>query len=280
MARTDETARAPMLRRFGSMKGYAIGATDGDLGTFEDFYFDAESWTVRYLIVDTGGWLSGRRVLISPRSVTGTDPSGQRFVTELTRAQVERSPAIDTARPVSRQHEAALLEHYGHPEYWSGPYRWGADAAPGVPSAALPKAAERYVAANRVVERRAPGDPHLHSAAEVTGYGIQATDGELGHVEDFLIDEESMAIRYLIVDPRNWWPGEHVLIGTDWFTDVSWERQTVTVEMTRDAVRNAPVWRPDASIDRAWETELYGHYGRPGYWERPPERWMVWPHAA
>ena len=277
-ARQKEVASAPLLRRVGAMKGGALAAIDGDIGSVEDLYFDDQSWTVRWLIVDTGQWLSGRRVLISPRSVSGTDPSGQRFLTALTRAAVEGSPHIDAVRPVSRQHEIEFSGYYGLPDYWGGPYRWG--VAPLPTPGSVPSGAEGYTASQRIVERRLEGDPHLRSAAEVVGYGIHASDGDLGHVEDFLVDEESWALRYVIVDPRNWWPGNHVLIGTDWLRSVSWEMQTVSVDLTREAVRNAPVWRPELRVDRAWETELYGYYGRPRYWERPDDRFLLWPRAA
>jgi hypothetical protein len=172
---------------------------------------------------------------------------------------------------VSRQHDATLAQYYGYPFYWTGPYRWGAGPLPApVGLAAAPRPSDESI----------EGDPHLRSASEVTGYGIEATDGELGHVEDFLLDEESWAIRYVIVDPRNWWPGDHVLIGTDWFTAVNWEERTVSVDLTREAVRNAPVWQPKSRVDRPWETELYGHYRRSGYWERPDDRFLLWPRAA
>jgi hypothetical protein len=277
---SNESAQAPMLRRFGSMKGYAIAAADGELGSFEDFYFDDASWTVRHLVIDTGTWLSGRRVLLSPRSIIGTDASGQRFLTNLTRAQVERSPDAESERPVSRQHEIDLAGYYGYPFYWTGPYRWGATPYPMPAGGEFPPPATASPSAEPGPDTSAlRGDPHLRSATEVIGYGIDATDGELGHVNDYLIDEEAWAIRYLIVDPRNWWPNADVLVGVDWLTGVSWERRTVGVDMTREAVRNAPEWRPETVVDREWETRLHGHYGRPGYWERPEDRWL-WPYAA
>lgn len=275
---SNEPARGPMFRRFGSMRRYAIAASDGEIGSLEDFYFDDASWTVRHLVVDTGTWLSGRRVLLSPRSILGTDPSGQRLLTDLTRDQVRESPETGRDRPVSRQHEVELAGYYGYPFYWTGPYRWGATSYPmplDATNIPLP-AATSGVAPRSDTDR---DDPHLHSATDVTGYGIDATDGELGHVEDYLIDEAAWAIRYLIVDPRNWWPNAHVLVGVDWLTGVNWERGTVGVDVTREAVRSAPEWRPETVIDRDWEIRLHGYHGRSGYWERPEDRWR-WPHAA
>jgi hypothetical protein len=282
--RADESAAAPMLRRLTDLRDFTIGATDGDVGSVDDVYFDDTSWTVRYLVVDTGTWLPGRKVLLSPALLRGIDGAGRRIRTDLTREQVHDSPSIDTQRPVSRQHEADLLSHYGYEPYWSGPYRWGAYATPYPIAGLLPPAAEppgpSRVAEEVVARERAGRDEHLRSAREVSGYGIRATDGELGHVEDFLIDESDWAIRYVIVDPRSWWPGPHVLIGMDWIRGVSWEDGTVEVDVTREAVRNAPPYETAGPFDRDDETRLYAHHGRPGYWDRPAERWTYLPPAA
>ena len=279
--RNDEIAAAPMLRRFTDLQRFTIGASDGDVGTVEDVYFDDISWTVRYLVVDTGTWLSGRKVLVSPAAIREVDGAGDRLITALTRGQIESSPSIDTAKPVSRQQETELLTYYGHAPYWAGPYRWGAStiAYPLVPplaGAPPPSRTDEEMAARE----RASRDEHLRSAHAVRGYGIRATDGELGHVEDYLIAEQEWAIRYLIVDPRSWWPGPHVIVGIDWIRGVSWEDTTVEVDVTREAVRNAPRYESTSPFSRGEETRLYTHHGRPGYWDRRPEFWMHYPPAA
>jgi hypothetical protein len=243
-----QSFRSPMLRRFTDLKNYAIGAVDGDVGSIHDLFFDDEDWTVRHLVVDTGRWLSGRKVLISPMAIVGIDPSGLRVLTRLTTVQVREAPDIDTDAPVSRQHEMRLAAHYGLPEYWAGPFRWGASPFPYVhgdlaavgleiPVAEPRAAAVREEMAARVTQE---GDPHLHSARAVAGLGLHATDGDLGHVEDFLIDEAAWVIRYLIADPRNWWPDNHVPLSTDWVTGVNWDDRRVEVDVSRDAVRHAP----------------------------------------
>jgi uncharacterized protein YrrD len=268
-------AAAPMLRRTSDLMTYTLGARDGDIGTLRDVYFDDQSWTVRHLVVDTGGWLSGRQVLIPPRAIVALEPANARLRTQLTKRQVEESPAVDTARPVSRQYEADLYRHYGYPYYWAGPYRWGPIVSP---EAAIPPAWD-----TAAVERASagpPGDPHLRSVRAVSGYGIRASDGELGHVEDFLVDEAGWAIRYIIVDPRNWWPGNHVLVSTEWILAVHWNEATVEVNLSKEAVRHAPEFDPAGSLDRDYEAHYHGYYGRPGYWERAPEAWMLYRHAA
>jgi hypothetical protein len=283
---------APMLRPLDEVRRYAIGAVDGDIGTVADAYFDDASWTIRYLVVDTGRWLPGRHVLLSPHAVAAIDADGERIVTNLTKQQVRDAPGLEAARPVSRQHEAALCAYYGHPQYWDGPYRWGAAPYPFATLSPPPGPAE--MAAREAAQRRA--DPHLRSAREVIGYGLSATDGDLGHVEDILVDEASWAIRYFVVDPQSWWPGPHVIIPTEWITGVSWSDRAVRVDVSRDAVRNAPEYvapedAPPVEVlrrevagrprrgSRDYEQRLHEHYGRPGYWERDPRLWMLPPAA-
>lgn len=283
VSRATGPAGEPILRRVRDLQHFAIGAADGDIGRVDDLYFEDTSWTVRYVVVDASGWLVGRQVLIPPRAIEKVDPLGQRLVTNLTKQQVQDSPGLETARPVSRQYEIALYDYYGYPYYWAGPYRWGLAAypyaAPHAPVAA-PPGGVGATADERAARRLQSNDPGLRSARDVSGHGIQATDGELGHVEDYLVDDEAWVIRYLIVDPRNWWPGAHVLVATDWITAVHWNDSTVEVNVTKDAVRNAPQYDPTSGIGRSYETLYHRHYDRPGYWERHPESWRMRPPAA
>src|SRR5262245_39640155 len=215
-----------MLRSVSTLKGTTIAATDGEIGSVQDVYFDDVSWTIRYLVVDTGVWLPGRQVLISPRAIhPGTSDNG--VPVALTRHQVENSPSIDVDMPVNRLYEEEYSRYYGYPYYWTGPQRWGATPYPGVnpnqPSGAVRDAMP------------SDGDPHLRSARDVMDYYIEATDGDIGHVEDFLVDDQAWAIRYLVVDTRNWWPGKKVVISPEWIKRVSWRDSRVYVDMTRDA---------------------------------------------
>jgi hypothetical protein len=247
-----------MLRSASSLKGASIGATDGNIGSLDDLYFDDLSWTVRYLVVDTGTWLPGRQVLISPLSVRGAAEANTVPVA-LTRAQVEHSPPVDSDKPVNRQYEEEFSRYYGYPYYWSGPYRWGALHYPGEEASPADVAAANAVAAG--------GDPNLRSARDVIGYYIQATDGDIGHVDDFLIDDREWAIRYVIVDTRNWWPGKKVVVSPDWIRQVSWRESQVHVDLTREALKAAPEYDADRPLEREYETRLFRHYGRPSYWE-------------
>ena len=247
-----------MLLSARDLEGFTIGATDGDIGSVQDLYFDDRSWTIRYLLVDTGNWLPGRRVLISPMSVRDPGWSDQRLAVGLTREEVERSPDIDAARPISREHELLFTGHYGLAPYWEGPYRWGAvpypfaPLTPGhpgpVPDPATARALEREGLDNvgpEHVEGRHLDDEHapaLRSAREVIGHHIEAVDGEVGHVADVLVDDRTWAVRYMVVDTRNWWPGKQVLVAPEWIDRVSWTDGKVSVRMTREQIRDAPAY--------------------------------------
>ena len=265
-----------MLRNLKDLEGYALRATDGDIGTVKDFYFDDDRWVVRYLIVETGSWLASRKVLVSPVSV-GTPNYGDKVLpVSITREQVRNSPDIDTDKPVSRQHEAEYLGYYGYPAYWDSVGIWGAGSVPGtlVPEAGLAppmtagaaaQDADRAIAAEQAARHR-NDDPHLRSCKDVTGHHIKAQDGEIGHVQGFIVDEQSWQIRYLVVDTNNWWMGHQVLVAPQWIQEVSWSDKLVAVNMTRNAIRNAPEWDASLPPDRDQEVEIYKHYDRTGYW--------------
>jgi hypothetical protein len=256
-----------MLRSIDKLTGAALVAADGAIGEVEDFYFDDERWAVRYLVINTGSWLAGRQVLITPISIRQVDLPTSQIFTTLTKRQVENSPGIDAHRPVSRRQEAQLLGYYGYPYYWGSPFLWGAAAYPA--ALAVPTSPGGEVAASsatRAREEENSEDSRLRSMKEVTGYYIQATDGDLGHVEEFVVDDETWAVRYVVVDTRNWLPGRRVLVSPDWVERVSWDEHKVFVNLTREAIKNSPEYDPSALITREYEDALHGHYGRRAYY--------------
>ena len=221
-----------MLHRMEKLVGLTIGAYDGEIGKVKDVYFDDLRWAARYLVVDAGSWLENRQVLISPIAVGNIDWDKGIVHVKLSRQQVRDSPPIDTDKPVSRQHELEFLGYYGYPDYWGGSMLWGATPFPVMPISPMP--VDDVIAADG-----APGDPHLRSAAEVSGYRLQATDEAMGHLQDLLFDEASWAIRYIVVDTRNWWPGKQVVIPPQWVKRLDWPEKTVSVDVARDTVRAA-----------------------------------------
>jgi len=263
-----------MLRSVNELDGFAVDATDGRIGQLMDFYFDDQFWAVRFLVVGTGDWLANRKVLLSPLAVSQVDASAMVLQAEVTRSRVSASPDIDTHKPVSRQHEVENYVYYGYPFYWGGSGMWGNSTLPALMLAAhrgdesgglTPKQRE-LVEAQAAFHRQRGDDPHLRSCRATSGYHLHASDGEIGHVEGYVVDDESWAIRYLIVNTSDWWLGHQVLIPPSWIDDISWIDATVSVKLTRQAVKDAPQYDGKTLPDRAQERRLHEHYGRSGYW--------------
>lgn len=257
-----------MLRSLKDLEGYALHASDGDIGKVMDFLLDDERWTIRYLVADTGGFLSGRRVLISPISFRQADWQSGRFHVALTKGKVESSPGIDTDKPVSRRREEEYSRYYGYPVYWGSPGLWGMSTYP------IALATQAQSEAPPEAPSESEDEVHLRSAKEVRGYHIQGSDAEIGHVEDFVVDDETWTIRYLVIDTRNWWFGKKVLVSPEWAQRISWDQRKVHVDLSRSAIEKSPEWDPAAAVDREYEARLYDYYRRPAYWgsARPSSR--------
>jgi len=245
-----------MLSKAKTLKGYKLNSLDGEIGRVKEFYFDDKHWTIRYLVADTGNWLTGRTVLISPYALNGVSESEEQISVDLTKRQIENSPSLDTHKPVSKQFEADYYGYYGWPTYWTGSNAWGDYP---------------YIERNRdkwgqFNKGGKVWDRHLRSTHEVTGYHIQALDGELGHIGDFVVDDETWAIRYLIINTGNWWPGKKVLISPQWIERVSWSESLVAINLSRDAIKDAPEYTEAALLTRDVEIGLHHHYHRAGYW--------------
>jgi hypothetical protein len=263
-----------MLRSLQDLENYEIGATDGSIGHVKDFYFDDHAWVIRYLVVETGSWFSSRQVLISPISIHDPDWAKKLLPVSITKEQVKNSPEIDTQKPVSRQHEMQYLGYYGYPYYWGGDGLWGSgmypySMSPGYAVPANNRVERETVRSEIATMERAlhdGEDPNLRSCDAVLGYHIHAIDGDIGHVSGLLVDEETWAIRYIVIDTSNWWVGHQVLIAPQWITDVSWADQSVTVDLTRESVKTAPDFDSTLELNRERETGLYHHHKRHGYW--------------
>jgi hypothetical protein len=238
------------------LKGFALHSRDGAIGSAREFYFDDDFWTVRYLIADTGKWLTGRKVLLSPFSLLSVDSSKKEIHVNLTKKQIEDSPGLDTDKPVSRQFEDSYYAYYGWPTYWDGPYSWG-------PYPYLTRDSERFEEFKR---QEKSGDSHLRSTHDVNGYNVDASDGNVGSVEDFIIDDETWAIRYLVVNTGHWLSDRKVLVSPQWIENASWDDSRVIVNLTREAIKNSPELTEDLLLSRNYEIGLHGHYSRDGYW--------------
>ena len=254
-----------MLRSVKSLYDYVLSAEDGMIGRCKDFLFDERMWTIRYMVADTGKWLPKRKVLISPISLGHPDWKARVFPVRLTKEQIKKAPSLESDAPVSRQHEIEWTQHFGWPYYWAGTLPWGITPNPG--DLYHPKIRENKK--NEIQENdnlSGSGDNCLRSSDEVTGYQIQATDDDIGHVEDFILNEETWVIQYMVVDTRNWLPGRKVLVAPNWIETVSWPLSTVSVGLTKEMVKESPTYDPSMPVNRKYEKQLYDFYGRPAYW--------------
>lgn len=250
-----------MLQKASDLVGLTLHATDGKIGHVRDLFFDDQAWAVRYIVADTDGWLSGRRVLISPQAADAPDIDAGLIPVALTRQQIEDSPPVSEDEPVSRQVQRSLALHYNWEAYWTGYLGPGMATVP-------PPAAQGGAKPEQPEPPEDQADPHLRSLEEISGYDIQARDGEIGHLEDAIVQTDGWVIRYFVVDTRDWLPGKHVLVSPAWITDLNWPEADVSVDMPRQSVKDAPEYDPAQPPGRAYETRLYEYYGLPVYWQR------------
>jgi uncharacterized protein YrrD len=247
-----------MKRKIKSLIGYTIQATDGEIGKVKEFYFDDRTWKIRYLIVETGSWLFGRKILLSPQSLLTPDWEKHTFPVNLTMAQIKDSPEIDTDKPISRQHEMDLYGYYP----W-GNYYWGNGM--GVGSMGMSYAASINQAAQKEADKsvadKSDEDTYLRSTDEVIGYNIKAADGEIGDVEDFIINDKTWAIDFMEVDTGNWFPGKKVLVSPKWIREINWKNSSVIVNASEDQIKNSPEYIPGKELNDYYEAELYKYYG-------------------
>jgi hypothetical protein len=216
-----------MIRSLDTLQGYRLRATDGSVGRIADLYFDDHAWIVRYVVVDTGGWLTGRAVLIAPSSLGAPDDSALEYPVTLTRERIENAPGIDEAKPVDRQQELGLAEHFGWPAW-----RHSVDG--------LPQEVTR--------KQSAEGDPNLRSAADVVGYAIAALDGEIGSVSGLLVETADWSVRALTVDTGKWLSGQQVVLSPDRVKHINWAERRVEIDLSTEQVRNSPPYDGDASV--------------------------------
>ncbi len=248
-----------MLQSVNDLKGYTIVATDGEIGSIEEFYFDDEKLTVRYLVANTGNWLTGKQNLLAPFAVTHLDHDTRKIRVALTKEQVKNSPGIDKHQPVSRQMERIVSDYYGDAYYWEfRPDLTPAQLIEANAAASMVKSA-KGTGATAAVAAAAP-DVYLRSMQEVAMYNIAAIDGAIGKVEDFIIETDDWTIRYLGVDTTRWLPGKQVLISTLWLGQINWSKGTVNINLTRGQIKDSPDYDKVKQISREYETRLHHHY--------------------
>ncbi len=246
-----------MLRSLKSLLGFKVEAKDGEIGKVVDFFFDDERWIVRYLVDETGNWLTGKKVLISPAAFVDK-PAWEKktFPVILTRDLVKDCPDVDFDKPISRQKEAQILAHYKWPMYWQV-YPESSMLTPVAPAV--------YTRTDEKREKESD-ENHIRSVKEIMGYTIHAADGDMGEAEDFIIDDETWRILYAVADVNKWLPGKKVLLSLSWIDSISWEESHLKTNLTREEVKESPSFDPNEPVNRKYEERLYDYYGRPKYW--------------
>ena len=237
----DDSASTPQRRRMLHLVHQVINtpvrALDGEIGFLDDCLVEPSRWVVRYVVVRTGDWLEARRVLLSPMSIAA--PWGRSGIQLLVKqAQVAEAPPL-VQSAFGRQEESTLLQFYGQPYYWGGSNVWGMFDTPAQLVSASPSGQPDFVAED--------GTEDLRSIEETVGYHIAAADGEIGHVDDFLIDEQSWRIRHLVVDTSNWIGGRSVVVSTTAVERIDRDRRVLHVRQSRDEIRRSLSF--DAVID-------------------------------
>jgi hypothetical protein len=290
-----------MLIKSKTIRSYKLRGIDGDVGSVKDLYFDDKYWTVRYLVANTGSWLNSLQVLISPYFLKNLDFGSEVINVDLTRNQIENSPALDQATPVSRQYEESYHAYFGYPLYWVGPNTWGdspyiirdrmnwskprgpntensGDKNPGVYGRET-AGTGTYSSESSIQQGTNTGltnsgsswDSNLRSIEDVNGHKIHTTDEDkIGHVDDFIIDEDTWTIRYLVINTGNLFTGKKVLISPEWIERISWEDSRVYLNMTKETLKKSPEYSDENGLTRDYESSLFSYHNKTPYWSPEP----------
>jgi hypothetical protein len=264
-----------MLRSLAEPEGCRLEALDGDIGRCRDFLFDDALWTLRYMVADTGGWLSGRKVLIASAQLETPDWERKRMPVNLTKAQIEQGPSLDVDAPVSRRYEQLYYQFHSLPGYWLGSGLAGDFAIPATLSptrdARLEPVPTTSDATIEDTDPEAGDEVHLRSAREVNGYSVigasSADHGggreKVGRVVDIVVDDSSWALRAFIVDTSRLPFSKKALLPVEAVGEIDWALQRIIADVPAERIEEAPPFDPSEPIDERLETVLYDTYGRP-----------------
>lgn len=247
-----------MLIHSSKIRGCSIGATDGRIGSIVDLLFDDSTWLVRWLVVDTGALLPGRSALLPPSALSHVNHIGHQYAVRLTKQQIKDSPGVDTDKPVSRAMETDLYDFYGWTPYWSTGLYMGGYGYPGLLIDPFGGSGSRGIGSAR--PDHTDDGPQLRSVREVNGYDTHASDGAIGHVADFLVEDGDWSIHYLVVDTADWWIGKSILVSPRSVLKTSWPKLTIDLNVTRQQIKDSPAYDGSEAVDRAYEYQYHGYY--------------------
>jgi hypothetical protein len=259
-----------MLRKLTDLKGFAVVGKSEDLGTVSDFYFDQQHFILRYLVIDTGSWLQKEKTLLSTAAFTKIDFANSEIQVDLTKPDLEAGPSLEKNKPVSKQMEEKMAQHFDWPLYWTMP-----DNGPAIQAGTVLRRKlfdfNDFDQSSMSTSNSQAIESNLRSFAEVHKYHIQALDKEFGHLTDLFVDEENWLIRYLLIDTRNILPGKDVLIAPEWIQNISWNQKKIFISKTKAEIKSAPPYQEQTAkdlVERSYEKELYEHYNEEKYWLR------------
>ncbi|GJL66955.1 MAG: hypothetical protein NPIRA05_19260 [Nitrospirales bacterium] len=237
-----------------TIQGKTIKATDGEIGHCVDLLFDERYWTARYLVVQTGSWLLGKKVIVPIISVEHVDPDTGEIEVKLSREKIENAPDIETDAPVSRRQEMSISDYYAHGYYWSLGHMWGTGLDPmALRNTAVPPPQERESQTDK-------GDPHLRSLNEVIGYQVTVKSEQIATVADAYVCPPNWYVSYLVLSTGNWLSREHSLLSPEWTQEISWINRAISIDISKQMVESAPVFTPPLTDDQ--RDELDEHYAR------------------
>lgn len=249
-----------MLWNSSALRGFTIAATDGEIGTVSDLLFDDQSWKLRWVVVHTGSWLLGRKVLLPLSALGKPDQKARNFSVKITKKQVQESPDVATDLPVSRHLEAHVYHYYDWNPYWRSGFSSMANAV-GTP-VYIPRTEDLGPRWQEDTDATPDdGDEHLRSASAVTGYHMEATDGAIGHAEDFVVDDSDWYVHYITVDTKNWLPGQRVVISPDLIREIDWISRSVFLKTTIEKIKDSPPYDPNMTQDGAYNDQFKKYFG-------------------
>lgn len=235
--------------------GSSLQAKNGEIGSIDDVYFDDKDWKIRYLITDNSNFLPGRRVLISPASTDKINFERKAIQVKLSKKDIEKSPVVNQGLLPSRETEIELKSYYNWPVYWGSGFLIGAGDL------------RENQASMRGSKKEIEVESNLKSCNEIMGFSIESKNKTIGYLNNYLFDDESWEIRYLVVDTKNWLLKERkILLAIDWIEKFDWDQSVFVTDLKSKAIRESPVYNPGETLKRDYETKLFDHYHKPKYW--------------
>ncbi|PSL50806.1 PRC-barrel domain protein [Salsuginibacillus halophilus] len=253
-----------MLFEAKKLRNFGVITSDGELGKIDDVYMDEDQWVIRYLVVNRKPLLPGGKVLVSPIAVERMDINGQTIHLNVTKEELEEAPGKEEAEPITRKKELELHHHFGYGYYWPAQGMWGSFPYPHQ---------LRVEAPHHQRPQELPNEEEIkvRSLKEMTGdwsgYDVEGSDGDIGTIDDVIVEDDTWNIRYISVDTGRLFSTGHAVLSSSWILHTEDEEKKVRVKMARHEVQAAPEYVPGQPLDREFEERLFDHYDQEKYWE-------------